>query len=89
MNSPAALATREAIKDVMRFWLEKGCDGFRVDMASSLVKHDDDKKTGTSAVWHDIRRMLECEYPEAAMVAEWNDPKLALRAGYDIDFYLN
>ncbi len=89
MNAPAAIATREAIKDVMRFWLSKGCDGFRVDMASSLVKHDDEKKSGTSAIWRDVRRMLECEFPEAAMVAEWNDPKLSLRAGYDMDFYLN
>ena len=89
MNDPAVIATREALKDIMRFWLDLGCDGFRVDMASSLVKHDDDKKSGTSAIWHDIRRMLECEYPEAAMVAEWSDPGLSLRAGYDTDFYLN
>ena len=88
-NSPAALATRESIKDVMRFWLGHGCDGFRVDMASSLVKHDDEKKSATSAIWLDVRRMLELEFPEAAMVSEWGDPKLALRAGYDMDFYLN
>ena len=86
---PAAMATREAIKDVMRFWLSHGCDGFRVDMASSLVKNDDEKKTGTSAVWKDVRRMLELEFPDAAMVAEWSDPPLALRAGYDMDFWLN
>ena len=89
MNGPAAIKTREALKDIMRFWLEKGCDGFRVDMAASLVKHDDDKKTGTSAIWRDVRRMLECEFPDAAMAAEWNDPGLSLRAGYDMDFYLN
>lgn len=89
MNHPSAIATREAIKDVMRFWLEKGCDGFRVDMASSLVKHDDEKKSGTSAIWRDVRRMLDCEFPEAAMIAEWGDPPLALRAGYDMDFALN
>ena len=57
-RDPAAIATREAIKDVMRFWLSHGCDGFRVDMASSLVKNDDDKKSGTSAIWRDVRRML-------------------------------
>ncbi|MCR5747709.1 MAG: glycosylase [Lachnospiraceae bacterium] len=89
MNHPEALATREAIKDIMRFWLSHGCDGFRVDMASSLVKNDDDNKSGTSAIWRDIRRMLDLEYPDAAMVAEWSAPKLALRAGYDMDFYLN
>ncbi|MBQ8305971.1 MAG: glycosylase [Blautia sp.] len=89
MNHPEAIATREAIKDVMRFWLSHGCDGFRVDMASSLVKKDDEKKSGTSAIWRDVRRMLECEFPEAAMIAEWSCPPQALRAGYDMDFYLN
>ena len=88
-NSPAAMATREALKDIMRFWLSRGCDGFRVDMAPSLVKHDDEKKTGTSAVWRDVRRMLDHEFPEAAMVAEWSDPPLSLRAGFDMDFALN
>ena len=38
MHSPEAMATREAMKEVMRFWLGMGCDGFRVDMAGSLVK---------------------------------------------------
>ena len=89
LNDPAAIATREALKDIMRFWLNLGCDGFRVDMASSLVKYDDEKKSGTSAVWLDVRRMLELEFPDAAMVAEWSNPPLALRAGYDADFYLN
>ena len=89
VNHPAALETREALKDIMRFWLSHGCDGFRVDMAASLVKDDDEKKSGTSAVWLDVRRMLDLEFPDAAMVAEWSNPPLALRAGYDMDFYLN
>lgn len=88
-NSPEAMATREALKDIMRFWLSKGCDGFRVDMAYSLVRNDDEKKTGTSAVWKDVRRMLDLEFPDAALVAEWNDAPLSLRAGYDADFMLN
>ena len=29
---------RHAIEDVMRFWLDRGVDGFRVDVAHSLVK---------------------------------------------------
>ena len=89
MNHPEPLRTREAMKDVMRFWLSHGCDGFRVDMANSLVKGDDEKKTGTSLIWRDVRRMLELEFPDAAMVSEWSDPKQALRAGFDMDFYLN
>ena len=89
MDHPDCLATREALKDVMRFWLSHGCDGFRVDMANSLVKYDDAQKTGTRAVWKDVRAMLDAEFPEAVMVAEWSAPKQALRAGYDVDFCLN
>ncbi|MBR3106172.1 MAG: glycosylase [Clostridia bacterium] len=89
IDHPDAIATREAIKDVMRFWLSHGCDGFRVDMAASLVKYDDEKKTGTSAIWRDVREMLDKEFPEAAMVSEWSEPCLALRCGYDMDFYLS
>ena len=89
MNHPAAMATREAIKDIMRFWLSHGCDGFRVDMANSLVKRDDWEHSGASMIWRDVRRMLELEFPDAAMVSEWSDPKHALRAGFDMDFYLN
>lgn len=89
IDHPDCLATREAIKDVMRFWLDHGCDGFRVDMAASLVKHDDEMKSGTTVVWKDILAMLRHDYPEAAMVSEWSNPKLALRAGFDMDFYLD
>ncbi|MFX4447015.1 alpha-amylase family glycosyl hydrolase, partial [Acinetobacter baumannii] len=31
-------AVREAIYDVMRFWLSKGVDGFRVDVIWHLIK---------------------------------------------------
>lgn len=63
MSHPDCIATREALKDVMRFWLDKGCDGFRVDMASSLVKNDDEKKSGTCSLWQNVRKMLDREYP--------------------------
>ena len=69
MDSEGAVATREALKDVMRFWLSRGCDGFRVDMAGSLVKNDEDQK-GNIALWQNIRAFLDEEYPEAAMVSE-------------------
>jgi maltose alpha-D-glucosyltransferase/alpha-amylase len=89
MDHPDSVATREAMKDVMRFWLDAGADGFRVDMASSLVKNDDDEKTGTSAIWKNIRAMLDAEYPGAAIVAEWSCPKLAINAGFHMDFLLD
>ena len=90
MDSPDALATREAMKDVMRFWLSHGADGFRVDMAGSLVKGDNDQGSGTCAVWRDIRAMLDREYPEAALVAEWSHPQAAVaNGGFHMDFYLD
>ena len=89
MDHPDCVATREAMKDVMRFWLDKGCDGFRVDMAMSLVKYDDEVKSGTCAIWREVRQMLNEHYPDAALVAEWARPDLSLPAGFDCDFILN
>ena len=88
VDHPDCIATREAMKDVMRFWLDCGCDGFRVDMAASLVKLDDSNKSGTSAIWQNIRAMLDREYPEAAIVAEWSNPVQAIKAGFHMDFLL-
>ena len=88
-DSPEAIATREALKDTMRFWLDMGCDGFRVDMADSLVKDDEDGKPYTSLIWKNIREMLDQEYPDAALVSEWCDPPHALPAGFHMDFLLD
>lgn len=86
---PDCAATLEAMKDVMRFWLKLGCDGFRVDMAASLVKNDEDK-TATCELWRDVRRMLDREFPEAALVSEWSDPAKAIaQAGFHMDFLLD
>jgi len=90
---PDCVATREALKDVMRYWLKgdkgRGCDGFRVDMAESLVKFDDDKRSATSALWQHIRKMLDSEFPEAAIISEWGNPALSLKAGFHADFILD
>jgi maltose alpha-D-glucosyltransferase/alpha-amylase len=88
-DDPACLATREALKDVMRFWLDHGCDGFRVDMADSLVKEDDENKSATGAIWKDIRQMLDADYPEAAIISEWSNPVQSLKNGFHADFYLD
>ena len=88
-DDPACIATREALKDVMRFWLDRGCDGFRVDMADSLVKEDDENKSATGAIWKNIREMLDKDYPEAALVSEWSNPHQSLKSGFHADFYLD
>ncbi|MCD7727554.1 MAG: glycosylase [Ruminococcus sp.] len=81
-------ATLEALKDIMRFWLDMGCDGFRVDMAGSLVKNDEDGK-GTIALWQKIRSFLDEEFPDAAMVSEWGEPDKSLKGGFHMDFLLH
>ncbi|MDR1571820.1 MAG: DUF3459 domain-containing protein [Clostridiales Family XIII bacterium] len=88
VDSPEATASREALKDVMRFWLEMGCDGFRVDMAHSIVKADRGKRE-TIRFWRGIRAFLDREFPEAAIISEWGDTRQALRAGFHMDFLLH
>ncbi len=34
-------AVRDAFQDILSFWLERGVDGFRIDVAHALVKHPD------------------------------------------------
>lgn len=88
-DSPEAWATVEALKDIMRFWLDKGVDGFRVDMADSLVKNDDEK-IATAKIWRSIRQMMDECYPDAVLISEWSDPlRSIVNAGFHADFYLD
>ena len=81
--------TLKEMMKVMRFWLDHGADGFRVDMADSLVKNDEDK-TATASLWRKVRNMLDKEYPDAALVSEWcNAPRAVNMAGFHVDFLLN
>ena len=81
-------ATLAAMEDVMRFWLNMGCDGFRVDMAGSLVKNDQEGK-GTIRLWQQVRKFLDAEFPDAAMVSEWGEPDKSLQGGFHMDFLLH
>lgn len=87
-DDPDAVATREAMQDVMDFWLSLGCDGFRVDMAASLIKGDED---GTEIVkfWHKVRAFLDARHPGAVLISEWGEPGDSLRSGFDADFLLH
>lgn len=88
MDAPGPRATLEELKNIMRFWLKMGCDGFRVDMAGSLVKHDVEGR-GTIRLWQEIRAFLDKEFPEAAMVSEWGEPDKSLQGGFHMDFLLH
>ena len=87
VDSPEALATRQAMKDVMAFWLDRGCDGFRVDMAGSLVK-DDEGGVETIKLWQDMRAFLDKNYPDAVLISEWGEPDKSLKGGFHMDFLL-
>lgn len=88
MDAEGPTATRNEIKNIIRFWLGMGCDGFRVDMAGSLVKNDPDGK-GTIAFWQDIRAFLDKEFPNAAFISEWGEPNKSLLGGFHMDFLLH
>lgn len=87
-DSEEAKKGRLLLMDVMAFWLDMGCDGFRVDMAGSLVKADPDHKW-TSALWRNIRAWMDEMYPEAVLISEWGNPSKALNAGFHMDFLLH
>ncbi len=87
VDAPGPQKVRQEIKNIMQFWLDKGADGFRVDMAASLVKRDADKKE-TSRFWRSIRQWLDENYPEAVLYAEWGDPAKSIHAGFHADYLL-
>ncbi|WP_432065881.1 alpha-amylase family glycosyl hydrolase [Streptomyces sp. C10-9-1] len=78
---------RGALRTTMGHWLALGVSGFRVDMASSLVK-DDPGHAETARLWREQRAWLDRAHPEAVLIAEWGDPAAALAAGFHADFLL-
>lgn len=87
-DHPSCRASVEEMKKIMRFWLDMGCDGFRVDMAYSLVKNDPEK-TGTKRLWQEVRGELDRDYPEAVILSEWSCAEEAIDAGFHMDFYIH
>lgn len=88
VNEPGPKAVRQELKDILAFWYGKGVDGFRVDMASSLVKNDKDKKEILN-LWREIREWSDKNFPDHVLMAEWGSPKYCLAAGYNVDMDLN
>ncbi|MGE5559190.1 MAG: alpha-amylase family glycosyl hydrolase [Bacillota bacterium] len=84
-DHPDILALRKEIKGILRFWLDMGASGFRVDMAGSIIRRDPGGREAAK-FWREVRAMLEADYPDAFLVSEWSWPKAALRAGFHADF---
>ncbi|MDE7437288.1 MAG: alpha-amylase [Muribaculaceae bacterium] len=87
LDAPGPKALRREMKNIMAYWFDQGVDGFRVDMAASLVRGDKDKK-GIMNLWEDMRDWIDREYPGKVLIAEWGDPEHALPGGFDMDFLL-
>src|SRR6195952_3759297 len=68
-------AVQDAVMDIMRFWLDLGVDGIRLDAIPYLFESDEGNGEG-EAPTHDyikrVRQMFDDEYPGRIMVAEAN-----------------
>ena len=74
---------------ICKYYLSLGVDGFRVDLASSIVKDDVNGKCSCE-VWQKIFSNVREDYPSAIFVAEWGEPKYAVaNGGFDIDFLIH
>lgn len=88
IHDPGPLATRRELMKIMDYWLGHGVDGFRVDMAFSLVKLDPGHRE-TIKLWQDISSKIRSRYPDIALISEWGNPEESIAAGFDIDFVLH
>ncbi len=89
VDHPDVIKVREELRNIMKFYLDMGCDGFRVDMASSLVRGEANRMKGLTDLWQDYRKWMKTNYPEAILVSEWSAPDKAITAGFDIDFMVH
>lgn len=78
----------EETERMMRYWLDRGASGFRMDLAGLMVKNDPTRE-GTRKYWRRWRKWFDCEYPEAALLAEWGKPDEAVDCGFHLDFMLH
>jgi maltose alpha-D-glucosyltransferase/alpha-amylase len=88
VTAPGPRLNRHELRKIMRHWLELGISGFRCDMAYSLVK-DDPGFVETGKLWREMRRWLDRDHPQAALIAEWGRPAVAVPAGFHADFFLH
>jgi maltose alpha-D-glucosyltransferase/alpha-amylase len=75
-------AVREEIWKVMRFWLEMGADGFRLDAVPYLVEREGtscENLPETHAILREFRRRLDQEFSGKMLLAEANQWPADLR----------
>ena len=68
-------AVRQEVMDIIRFWLDMGVDGIRLDAIPYLFESDEGNGEGepaTHAYLREIRAMLDRDYPGRILIAEAN-----------------
>jgi maltose alpha-D-glucosyltransferase/alpha-amylase len=68
-------AVREAMWEVMKFWLDIGVDGFRLDAVPYLIERDGtscENLPETHEIVRDLRRRVDAAYPGKMLLAEAN-----------------
>jgi glycosidase len=70
IDHPDVLKVGQELRDIMRFFLKMGCDGFRVDMAPSLIKKDPGRVANIK-FWQKMRQWFDEEYPDRALEIKW------------------
>ena len=74
---------RNAVKDVIRFWLDLGFDGLRMDAIPYLYEREGtncENLPETHAFLKEIRAMMDNEYEDRIMIAEANQPPVEVVA---------
>ncbi len=91
-TDPDLAPLRQELYDIVAYWLDMGVDGFRVDMANSLVKgckYDSDKDEDIAGLiwfWKEFFGYVRSRYPESFFISEWVYPKNAVgKCGFDVD----
>lgn len=70
-------AVHDEVYAIIRFWMDKGLDGFRLDAIPYLYERDGvggESLPETHEFIRSIRALLDAEYPDAIMLAEANQP---------------
>jgi maltose alpha-D-glucosyltransferase/alpha-amylase len=76
-------AVREAIWEVMKFWLDIGVDGFRLDAVPYLVERDGtscENLPETHEIIRDLRRRIDAAYAGKMLLAEANQRPADVRS---------